>query len=185
MFNKVRGWKRIQLSSSDFVVFLNANFKASEEDVKKLKDETSADLSECTEFYDVKKLKVVGLLQCKGEKEERIKALFETLQPIDQTVMTCNDKDIMTYLKVVFDVATELVFLEMRKDPKLADEVKEITDEKIAEVKKTYDDAITEFIDTVFEYEAKLSKDDWISTVEEKAAWIINSSEIRAKFYPK
>lgn len=99
--------------------------------------------------------------------------------------MSCNDKDIMKYLKVVFDVATELVFLEMRKDPKLAEEVKEITDEKIAEVKKTYDDAITEFVDAIFEYEAKLSKDDWISTVEEKGAWIINSSEIRAKFYPK
>ena len=50
---------------------------------------------------------------------------------MNQETIGSNDKDVNKYLAYIFDVATELVYQEMREDPQLAKECVNITDAKI------------------------------------------------------
>lgn len=138
---------------------------ASYEDIKKLKDVTKTDLSKAKQFYDVKKMKAIGVLHCKGRAKEKITALYHTYQKVDQLSIGVNDKDIDKYLAYLFEVATEVVFIEMREDGEHANEIRQLTNAKIERAKKKYPELIEEFNDLVFEYEAKMQKNDWIDTV--------------------
>ena len=84
----------------------------------------------------------------------------------------------------MFEVATEVVFIEMREDREYANEIRHITNAKIEKAKKKYPELIEEFNDQVFEFEAKLQKNDWIDTVYDKCDWVVNPAAIRAKLYP-
>lgn len=75
----------------------------------------------------------------------------------------------------MFDLACEMTFQLAPKYTKVSCHVEFKVD------KSFYEELKNQFIDEVFQNEAKLSKDDWIEEVAEKQSYIFQPIKIRKK----
>ena len=82
MFGKKDGWKGINILESELCKFLVTYCAASEEDIKEVKEKTKAAevVGEATKWFDVKKLKVISILHCHCDCEDKILELYLSVQ---------------------------------------------------------------------------------------------------------
>ena len=82
-------------------------------------------------YFDIVTLKLMGILWCDGEPNEKIIELYHVLQDNHQEKIAWNDKDTPATLKSLFDLATSVVFKQIKGIPELAKCVAEVRDDRI------------------------------------------------------
>lgn len=112
-------------------------------------------------YFDLEKLKIIGILQCDGDTYERLTELYHVLQDNDQESIASNDKDTVRILKLVFDFSTKLVIKHLRRDEDLRKESIKISQARVEQARELYDEIIEDFIDSVFGYDSLLKKEQW------------------------
>lgn len=65
---------------------------------------------EKVEKFNVRNLRIMGLLMCNGDPDETTEELFCCIDDSGKTEIACNDKDMAPVLKRLFDTATIIVF---------------------------------------------------------------------------
>ena len=78
----------------------------------------------------------------------------------------CNDKGLKQVLHILFELATRFAF-------------KNTEEECLTFIPDKLDSMYENFLDQVFELEAKLSREEFEQQVIDNASWIFDSSEIR------
>ena len=74
------------------------------------------------------KIKLLGILWCDGNADEKVTELYHVLQDNQQEEIACNDKEVPVLFKVIFDFATKTVFEEAERAQTLeAEEKKQIS----------------------------------------------------------
>lgn len=102
------------------------------------------------------------------------------LQDDNQASIACNDKDFEPNFKTLLDMASEMVYKLEPKYMKSGEPFSQVSKEEIDKIKETkYDDLLEEFIDTVFDVESKLDRDDWQKMVAEKQDFLFFPQKIR------
>ena len=78
-------------------------------------------------------------------------------------------------MKLLFDFATIVIFDQIKEHPSWSRSVtyKPVSDDRIAYVREGYDHIIYEFTDSVFDFECKLQRKEWMKMVIEKEDWIV------------
>jgi hypothetical protein len=61
-------------------------------------------------MFSVFKLKVFGILYCKGTPDEKATELFDLIQPNNQSMVTSNDKDLIRAFHMFIDTSTQQIY---------------------------------------------------------------------------
>lgn len=138
-FCNFKSWSSLNDFSSDFVTFLIEECSLDDSDTKTLQPpklepflttEPEPEMSEIIEsseacdlelggakskapdniWFDLNKLKIVGILQCDGGDYEKLTELYHVLQDNNQEEIAAQDKDFLPIMSLVFDMATQMVF---------------------------------------------------------------------------
>ena len=164
-FSTHPSWKDLEDEKSEFVSFLN----------------DSCGVKDKLNHFNVERLRTIGLLWCDGDVEEKVLEIYDVLQENGNEKIASNDKDFKKYYYEIIYLSTEMVFqLQPKyvKDGK-SDMFNIQIDEDLREEKT--DEFMEEFLDTIFEYEGVLERDDWIENVVDKQSYIVNPKKIREK----
>lgn len=106
----------------------------------------------------ISKLRNLGLLWCEGDPSEKVPEFFENLQDPFSKQISANDKDFKPNFEKLLLFATKMIVEQesiFMKQPKI------VTDNQLEEIREKFDEISEEFIDTVFDVEAKLDRKDW------------------------
>lgn len=181
-FQNFASWSELQDQNSNFVQFLRDTCVITDEEVRQ-QIPVESEGTDFTEFIDLKKLKVLGILLCEGKNEERVFELYDAMQDNFQEKIACNDKDFEPVLYLMFDLATETAFywepIYMQNNAAC-----KVDKYDIGNVRNNYKDILDEFVDEVFDTESMLARNEWQSLIVKKQPWILSPAEIRKKLYP-
>lgn len=162
VFKTHPSWSDMQNTSSAFVKFLKESCPCDGHDNDDDQDISSSLLNSEEYHLSVFKLRCLGLLYCDGKAKEKAFEFYDMLQDDNQPSIAASDKDFKPNFITLLDMASEMVF---RLEPifmKTGEPFSQVSKEEVDQVRDTkYDDLLEEFLDAVFDVEAKLDRDDW------------------------
>ena len=109
-------------------------------------------------IYCPSKLRLLGILWCKGSPVEKSEELYDTI--CDKEFMVTTDKDFKPNIFQLFKFATEVIYEEFKNNEHPMDFLENIEDR--------FDEMCEEFLDNIFEYESRVKRHDFIELTAEK-----------------
>jgi hypothetical protein len=132
--------------------------------------------------FDEKRLKLLGILLCNGDDQERAVELFDIIHEGEQNYMSSRDRRFKELFEDILQMATEVVFENeaqiFGREPHSA-----VTEDTIEEAREKYHDLYIQFLDQVFSYDATLPKYEWAENVVCKQNWILHTADIRKMLF--
>lgn len=131
-------------------------------------------------LLDPFKLRILGILMCYGDPDEKAEEMFQIINDNGVSSMTCNDKDLGPTLKALWEAATITAF---EQEAAVLGGQNEITEKQIADAREKYDELVDDWLDEVYGVENKLERDEWVDIVstKEEASWIFDQNSIRQR----
>ena len=108
------------------------------------------------------------------------------LQDNNQKIIAANDKDFKENLFKMFDwAALNIIKYEWLINPKKQKWATEAPDHNmqvvLRKLNERYEELAEEFIEDIFEYEARLERSEWENLVASKQSFVLNPADIREK----
>ena len=129
------------------------------------------------DVFDIFRLRVLGILWCAGDDEEKLNELYDLVQENVPSIAH-NDREFAFAFDVLLEMSVELAI----KQESLLDDSERpelLSDDAIEEKKDSYEELFEALIDDLFENESKIKKDEWMYSILQNHIYIIRPNEAR------